>query len=328
MTPKEQMQLRQLNEALSGSITIGLTQSEDPRGQELFSFCEELTQLVPKIRLDIDDATRQAPPHIRIGSGLRYFAVPQGTELGPFTDALTMLGGRQSRIKDELQQRLSRLELPATLRLYVAADCAFCPQAVRQFLPWPFASSHITLEVVDSNRFFDLATSDKIQAVPTLLLEQDFRWIGNIPLNDVLTVVVEREPSQLSASSLEQMLKHGQAGRLAGLMLEKNMIFPAFHELLAHSSWPVRLGAMVVMEELAARQRDLAALVIDPLWRRFESVDDTVKGDLLYVLGAVGDSAMQPKLNRVLEGTYSQEVKDAAREALDKIAERKPPGFR
>jgi hypothetical protein len=31
-----------------------------------------------------------------------------------------------------------------------------------------------------------------------------------------------------------------------------------------------------------------------------------------------GNSAMRPKLNRVLEGAYSEDVKEAAREALEK----------
>jgi hypothetical protein len=55
------------------------------------------------------------------------------------------------------------------------------------------------------------------------------------------------------------------------------------------------------------------------LWSCFEKADDTVKGDLLYVLGVVGNSATRAKLNRVIEGTYSEEVKEAAREALEKI---------
>jgi hypothetical protein len=102
------------------------------------------------------------------------------------------------------------------------------------------------------------------------------------------------------------------------MMLDKKQIFPAFYEVLTHPKWPVRLGAMVVMEELIERDLDLALQTIGTLWQQFHKVDDRIKGDLLYIFGLTGQKDLTPCLKKVLNGNFEQEVKEAAQEALEK----------
>jgi len=106
------------------------------------------------------------------------------------------------------------------------------------------------------------------------------------------------------------------------MMLEKQMIFPGFVDLLTHEKWPVRLGAMVVVESLADGGDMLCRALIEPLWARFNDVDDTVKGDILYVLGMVGDERLPARLGSVLAGSYSMEVKEAAQDAVRVLRDR------
>ncbi len=107
------------------------------------------------------------------------------------------------------------------------------------------------------------------------------------------------------------------------MMLDKEMIFPAFIELLAHEKWPVRLGAMVVLEYISEKNRELAAQVITPLWELYHDVEDPVKGDIIHIFGETGDREIVPKLKTILSSPYNNEVKNAAKEAIDKI-EQKP----
>jgi hypothetical protein len=106
------------------------------------------------------------------------------------------------------------------------------------------------------------------------------------------------------------------------MMLKKKTIFPSLFDLLTHHKWPVRLGAMVVMEEIASRNPDLAAQVIDPLWERFQHVEDPVKGDIIHVMGESGNHKIIPWMKKVLDGEYDAEIKEAAREALQKTENR------
>ena len=124
----------------------------------------------------------------------------------------------------------------------------------------------------------------------------------------------------MGAASLESILKDGQAGHLAAMMLDTHEIFPAFYDLLIHDKWPVRLGAMVVIEEIAGKDPALASAAVDPLWEQFDHVSDQIRGDILYLFGEVGDAKAVPWLQGVIAGEYDDEVIEAAREALDKIS--------
>ena len=211
------------------------------------------------------------------------------------------------------------MELPTNLIIYVSPQCSFCPQAVRQLLPLLTLNRNIRLTVIDATYFPEHADREKIQSVPTLILENQFRWTGTFQTNEILDVIKNRDPSMLGPISLEMMLKEGKADELAAMMLEKAQIFPAFYDVLAHPKWPVRLGAMVVMEELIEGNLELAAQVLEPLWERFHKVDNRVKGDLLYLLGQLKRTESVPQLQAVLNGDFDSEVQEAAREALGTI---------
>ena len=167
--------------------------------------------------------------------------------------------------------------------------------------------------------FPELAEKENIQSVPTLILEDRFRWTGSIRITEILDVMANRDASMLGPVSLEMMITQGKAGELAEMMLAKEQIFPAFYEVLTHPKWPVRLGAMVVMEELIQNNLPLAAQSLKPLWDRFKKVDNRVKGDLLYIFGQMKQTDMAPRLQAILNGDYTAEVQEAAQEALDKI---------
>jgi hypothetical protein len=274
---------------------------------------------VPKVRVIEEEGDPDEVPAIKIHNGLRYQAIPSGTEVAPFIEALKMLDSTTAQIDETINARLASIDLPTNLILYVAPQCKFCPEAVRQLLPLPSLNSNIRLTVIDAMHFPELAEKENIQSVPTLILEDQFRWSGSIQVNEIIDVMANRDASMLGPVSLEMLISQGKAGELAEMMLEKEQIFPAFYEALTHPKWPVRLGAMVVMEELIESNLDLAAQTLKPLWDRFNKVDDRVKGDLLYVFGQMRRTDLAPRLQAILNGDYAPEVQEAAQEALDKI---------
>jgi HEAT repeat protein len=177
----------------------------------------------------------------------------------------------------------------------------------------------IQLTIIDGTLFPEIAEPLKIQAVPTLLLDEQFRWTGSVPLEEIINTINSRDPASLGTASLENIIKAGQASHLAAMMLDDKKIFPAFYELLIHNKWPVRLGAMVVMEEIADQNPVMASEVIDFLWDRFQRLPDPVKGDILYMFGEIKDRRAVSWLEDVLDGEYDEEVKEAAKEALEKM---------
>jgi len=319
MTPEEEGRIRKWGDGLSRDIRIGLFTTEDKRTRQLGDFCENLAHHAPKIRIVQEEDEHNEIPAIGIGSGLRYHGVPLGTELEPFLEALSNSDRGSSDLTPSLLDDLKEISLPADLGLYVTPQCPHCPVTARQLIPLAAASGLVRLTVIDCVLFPEMAKSQKIRSVPTVLLDGQFRWTGSLSLEELVEVMRNRDPAKLSATSLEGMLKEGHASQIAKMMLHKEMVFPAFIDLLVHEKMFIRLGAMVIIEEIAGQNRGLASQVMDPLWERFHESGDRVQGDIIHVLGESGSDQLVPRLETILEGSHHREVKEAAQEALDKI---------
>jgi len=318
-TPHEEKQILNLNNRLSHDITIRRIDSEHPNNKAFKQFCDGLSHMVPKVKIAKVEDSKEQPPQILIGLGLRYQAVPYGHELQPFIDALIAYESDSANITEPVKTRLSKNPLPAALTVFISPQCTFCPKMVRRLIALPMANDKFQLTIIDGTLFPEIAQTHRIQAVPTIMLDDRFRWTGLVPLEEIIDAVNTRDPASLGAFSLENIIKDGRAGHLAAMMLDSKKIFPAFYDLLTHDKWPVRLGAMVVMEEIADKKPDLAAEVLSPLWDRFDQVSDQIKGDIFYIFGEIGDRRAVSWLKTVLAGKFDMEVKEAAREALKKI---------
>jgi len=322
-TPLEEKQIIKLNHQLSQVVTIGLARSEHTSSNLFYEFCDDLTRLAPKIKISKMEADPQDSPQILIGSSLRYQAVPAGYELPPFLEALAAHESGSLNITEPIKILLKKNKLPASLSVFIAPHCTFCPQIVRQLITLPMADKNLQLTIVDGTLFPEMAQTQKIRAVPTILIDDQFRWTGSVPIEELIETINTRDPVSLSPASLESIIKEGGADRLAAMIIEAEKLFPAFYEVLTHHKWPIRLGAMVVMEEIIKVNQVLATEVLEPLWSRFHQVPAQVQGDILHVFGETGDSRSVSWLKSVLSGDFDREVKEAAEEALYKISNNK-----
>lgn len=315
----EKKQIRKLNDRLAGDIAINLINSNHPHFNTFKECCDNLSRLVPGIKIKKGGDSPEEPPQIVIGSRLRYQAVPSAHELQPFLEALAAISSDPPKVDDSAKSKLKNDRLPATLRLFIAPQCPFCPAVVRQLIPLPLIDDKIQLVIIDGSLFPETAETHRISAVPTLLIDEQFRWTGSAPLDEVINAINTRDPMSLGVASLENILTGGQAGDLAAMMLERSTIFPAFLDLLIHEKWHIRLGAMVVMEEIADKNPALAAETVDFLWQRFHGLSEQVKGDILYILGEIKDQRTVAWLEKVVKAESNDEVLEAAKEAIEKI---------
>lgn len=322
MTPQEEKQIKEWNDKRDKNVQIHLILTEDERSKTLVGFCETLSEVAPNLLVKKEKQDISGPPSIRVGRSLYYQAVPLGTELAPFLDALDMPDKGNNDISPQIREYLDKVDMPAVLRIYVSPQCPFCPGAVRSLLPLPVENELINLTVIDGFLFPEMAHKDNIQAAPTILLDDSFRWTGSAELEEVLEMMTNRDPSALTKSSLERMLTEGNAGLLAEMMIKKGMIFPAFIELLIHPHFTLRLGAMVVIEDIAEQNITLAGQVTEPLWEYFQDQDDQVKGDILHIIGEAGGPENLPRLKRIAQAHDNPEIREAAEDAIEKTEER------
>jgi alkyl hydroperoxide reductase subunit AhpF len=80
-----------------------------------------------------------------------------------------MLDSAAAQIDKTINDKLASVNLPTSLIIYVAPQCKFCPEAVRQLLPLPTLNSNIRLTLIDAMHFPELAEKDNIQMVTMIL---------------------------------------------------------------------------------------------------------------------------------------------------------------
>ncbi|HMA66778.1 MAG TPA: thioredoxin family protein [Desulfosalsimonadaceae bacterium] len=290
--------------------------SSDSRSSQFHDFARQIAELVPALHVTTQQEGEDELPKIQVHPNITYQAVPQGHELEPFLGILSG-GGTAAGARHFSDTRvLEKLAMPAVIKVYIAAECPFCPQTVESLAGLAMQQEMIHLFIIDGGMFTELASADKVSSVPTVFLDDKIRWTGSIQIPEVIDMLLNRDPAQLGSETLKQILYDGKAAELAEMMADAGKIFPAFYELLTHVLWPVRLGAMVTVEYLAGSRSDLIREVVGELWRQFDDVEDPVKGDILYLFGETGQTEVRPKLEAVVQGTYSATVKEAASEAL------------
>jgi hypothetical protein len=319
MTPLEQQQIKKLSDNLDREITIRLKESTHAANPIMQAFCEQLTSLAPNIRVTRDNDDPQPAPAIQVTESIAYSGVPEGTELGPFIDLLSAVGQDNTPPADGV---LAAITTPAMLTLYVSSMCPHCPAMVRQVFPLSLANSNLKLSIIDGPAFPELAEADKVKSLPTLIVDSHFRWTASVDTDELLQVINSRDPAEVGAAALKGMIQDGNAYDLSEMMTSHGKIFPAFVDLLIHPEFSVRLGAMAAMEDVADRAISIAGQVVAPLMAQFDQVDETIKGDILYVIGVCGDEAAVPFLTSMAAAAESEELKEAAEDALEAIADR------
>lgn len=321
MKHHDENRIIELNEKLSNPLEIGVVLNDHPRSDDMRLFLDRIAVPDGKVKFFRKNDDSVPVPEIQLCSSIRFRMIPMDNELAAFSQAIEDYGNGFSGKKD-LEIRLNRLKIPAIFRLFVAPQCPHCPTMIQQMVRLAIAHPLIDLTVIDASVFSETAAENDIRSVPTLILDEQFRWTGTTPPDEIIDILIERDPGKLSPATFEKMISNGDAGKLADMMLESKSLFPAFIDVLLDEHLSVRLGAMVAMEAIAEADSKMAQQVIEPLIRRFNEVGNTVKGDLLYILGMVGTPETITVIRNLAVHESDVEIGQAAQEAVEDIVER------
>lgn len=329
------------NAHVSGHVSMRLHRTRDPRSATLQTFADDLTALSPYITLhtvfeDTDDL-----PGFFIGNSWIWHAAPSGAALQPFLETLALfqemsavpgrfgedgLAPTMGPNRADLRQMLLRLHSPRELLVFTAPPCPHCAHTLLELAPMPFKTPYLVVRVVDALLCAETAQAAAIRSVPTILYGEDFRWTGRVDLAHVLEVVCRDANTELSAATAIRLLKEGKAQELSQLMLSSANPWADFSSVLTHAEWSVRLGALVVLEELVAKDPLKAQAYLPLLWEHMDDLPRAVQGDVVYATGIVGDPAW---LERVFQWTEKHaegsELREVGEETLSMLHRKNKP---
>ncbi len=320
LSDKDKESIKSFNSKLKENIEIKYIESGSKEDALVDDFLSSLSQSASKITIQKEKKGTNHLPEIVVTDNIRYSAVPLSNELKPFLKALSLKSyNKNFKLSDTVRKNLDKISIPIKLKLFAANACPHCPVVVEGMLDIANECKNIELSIIDPAIFTEEATVNSVLSVPCLILDDDIRWTGSVSMEEVTDVLADRDSSTLKAPTLRRILEHGKASWLADQMIEKNMIFPEFIKLVVHEIWSVRLGAMVVIEELAEKKFDLANTICKFLWEKFPKAAMDVKGDILYAIGESGKSEDIHLIEKELITLETEDLQEAAKDAIEEI---------
>lgn len=310
-------QIRQWGSRFSKDLSIRFRASEDERSEKFDQFLREFAERAGRVRIISEKAEAGELPAILLSPNLTYQALPLERELPPFLCILSHVLGEIEPLDGSLKDRLGQVTWPAEVKVFIATACPHCPEVVKRLTPLAFHQPLIRLNIIDGVLFPEFSEMHGIRSVPTVLMDGQFRWTGSLDLTEFIETLIHRDGALLPASVLKNLLKEGHADQLSAMILKRGEMLPAFTELLTHPEWSVRLGAVVVVEEIVEKDPLLAQSLLPPLWERFDTSDLTVKGDIIYLIGLAGSAEWAPRLRALLTADLPDELREAVQEALN-----------
>ena len=316
--PKSTIMIQNWNQAIENQIKIKRLTTDHAEDIQFINFADQVSGLASRLIIEPEKGETGLPAFL-LKENITYSALPLEKELEPFLEALSLLNGSPPLLSEPIRQTLDTIDIPVRLKLYIALQCPHCPDVVRTVMPLALYCKNIHLNIIDGTLFPETAQKDIVMSAPCLILDDSFRWTGSVTAREIVKMVTSRDPSQLSAKTLLTILEQGDASWIARQMIEKNKIFDAFIKLLLHETWSVRLGAMVVIEELVETDPKLAAGLCPILINLFDEKDIPIQGDILYALGEAGTTETKEWIQTKLPELKHQDLIDAATEALDSL---------
>ncbi len=311
------------DQAMENQVKIKRLISDHAEEKQFINFTDQISSMTSKLIIKAEKGEKKLPGFL-LKENVLYSALPLEKELEPFLEALSQIHGNQTMLpepalSEPIRQALDKIDIPVQLKLYIALQCPHCPNVVRTIIPLAFYCKNIHLQIIDGSLFPQTAQKDKVMSAPCLILDDDFRWTGSVMAEEIIRMITSRDPSQLSAGTLKTILEQGDASWITQAMIEKDDIFEAFIKLLLHETWSVRLGAMVVVEELAETNPGLAARLCPLLIDIFDKKDIPIQGDILYALGEAGNFETKEWIQTKLSKLEHPDLIDAATDALDSL---------
>jgi len=307
-----------LLKSVKDQVTIKLLTTDHVESSQFINFTKTIIDITSKLIIESEKSKKNLPC-FQLKENITYSALPLAKELEPFLEALSQLNSSTSRLSGQILQSLDNINIPVNLKLYIALECPHCPKVVRTVIPLSMACKNIHLQIIDGTLFPETAQKDGVMSAPCLILDDDFRWTGDVSAQEIIKMVSGRDASQLSSVTLKNILEEGDASWIAGQMLEKKKIFDNFIKLLLHEIWSVRLGAMVIVEELAETDPEFAAGICPKLIDLFDEQNVPVQGDILYALGEAGNHETKKWIKDKLATLKHQDLIDAANDALESL---------
>ncbi len=255
---------------------------------------------------------------MRSASHVHYHFVPEGPEIPVFREFLweaASKGDSESTDSPEPAQPGP----PREMLLFVSTHCPNCPHAVRTLQALTRMLPNLEAHLFEAMLHTDLAEKHAIQSVPTLLIDQELRYVGGLDEEKLFSLLSTGDPQSLLHEKIRKQIKEGSALETAEWIAGGGD--PSFLATdLGASTFEERIALLLALEEALESDPRCLDRMVDPLLPHLEAENASVRGDIADLLGKIGDRKALPAIKKLLEDP-DPNVVEAATEAVETLEE-------
>jgi hypothetical protein len=288
-------------------VTLGFLSTDHPENTRFKKFIEAFASLSDRIRVEVRESAGEDLPSIIVGGKVYYHAIPDKTEFPPFMDAISLSAKERPSVP---------AKNGADLKVIVMPGCIHCPNAVRNAVGFALSNNGVKVSIIDGMMFQDAIAKFDIKSAPTTIINDQVFLTGVIPENDLTRWVYKTNAKRFSIDDFVTMIKEGNAYKLADMMIDDGIIYPDFLSLLRHDQWSVRLGAMVVLEDIHEKKPSLIKTVIREIEQHLFENDLRNRCDAAFLIGNIGGKDSIPVLESAMAIRKEEAFLECAEEAV------------
>jgi len=280
---------------------------------------EEAEGKLSLTRTDSGDQSFLPSISLKAGDGsstIHYHFVPQGTEEAPFLELLWQLAQARNSPEAEPQGEHSGRD-SGELLLFVSNQCPNCPRTVRTVHSMCMERPSLSLHIFEAMQDPELAGQHDIKSVPTLIVEQGLRFVGEVEHGHLSAILRARNTPAFLNEKIRHHIRQGQAEQAARLLAEE--ADPSFlAEDLGKAAFQERIGILLALEEALEIDPGCLDPMVKGLLPCLEAEEASIRGDIADLLGKIGHPDALPGLQKLTKDS-NPDVVEAAEEALENI---------
>ena len=123
---------------------------------------------------------------------IRYLAVPTAAKIQPFVQALMVLTGTPNYYENIIRENLNKIK-PTVIKVLITDYCAYCSTVISICSQFALASEgKLRTVIIDIMAYPDISEQYNVTTVPTLIVNEDKKLIGDITAEELLYELINK----------------------------------------------------------------------------------------------------------------------------------------
>ena len=249
------------------------------------------------------------------GVTAQWLILPDREIERPFRSFIRTASSGDSGLSDQQIRSLSGLLDPPRIDVYAARWCENSASAVAASMAVAVARPGVSVRVLDVESFDRSLLPMAMSVVPLCVIGGRGRLYGACGPDDVVAALEAFCSGRWARQTVLHMLDRKMRSEILDLVKHRQLPAEELGRMVGESGLAVRMGAILVLADLAKVDRGTAGEAVPALLSLLDSPDAHARADAIYALGEIRDVRSLPYLEN-FKHDEDPDVAECAREAM------------